>query len=60
MDTNNSLTARAVEFWNRHATSALTDTEAREAATNVLGFFDTLARWDRMQSSTDGHPTEGR
>ena len=57
METNDSFMAETVEFWRQQSGRDLTAEEAREAVTNITGFFRILDGWDRR---TDVPPEEGR
>lgn len=42
--------AETVEFWREHSQRDLTEEDAREAATNVVGFFTPYNEWRETMS----------
>lgn len=43
---NEALIDYTIEFWTRYSGRPMTREEAREAIRNIVGYIDTLARWD--------------
>jgi hypothetical protein len=50
---------RTIEFWQPRAERRLTREDAREMATNLIGFFRVLEEWSRDEKEEEASKPEG-
>lgn len=48
---------KTITFWSHRTGSKISQLEARELLSNMLGFLQTLAEWDREAKYDEGDPT---
>jgi len=46
-----ALLLRTRQFWQKRSTRLLTDHDARQITSNMVGFFDVLAEWDAKEKA---------